>query len=76
MQALADRILIKPLEPITALHITGEKKVTEGEVVSVGDAIIGSDLKQGMRVAYRKLTYGSIGDLIILREDEILAEIK
>lgn len=74
MIALADRILINPIEPKTALHIVGKKTIT-GEVVSIGDAVTGSTLNKGMIVAYRAFQYPKINGHLVLREDEILAEI-
>ncbi len=77
IEALADRILIKPHNPELPLHIPGERVATEGEVVSIGPACKnqGKDVKQGDKVVFKRSLHDSLDGLIILREDQILATI-
>lgn len=94
LQPLADRVIVKALDPIEKtkggilLPETAKEKPQEGKIVAVGKGkvldngqISAPEVKVGDRILYGKYSGSEITtsegeDLLIMREDDILAVFK
>ena len=92
VKPLADRVLIKPLEPAEMkkggiiIPDTAKEKPQEGEVMEVGPGrtedgkLIPLEVKKGDRILYGKYSGTEVSidgeERLIMRESDILATIK
>jgi chaperonin GroES len=92
VKPLADRVLVKPLEPAETkkggiiIPDTAKEKPQEGEVIEVGPGrtedgkLIPLEVKKGDRVLYGKYSGTEVSidgeERMIMRESDILAIIK
>ncbi len=92
VKPLADRVLIKPLEPAEMkkggiiIPDTAKEKPQEGEVIEVGPGriedgkLIPLEVKKGDRILYGKYSGTEVTidgeERLIMRESDILATIK